>query len=389
MSLPVSSQPRAKTLAELADATGGRIEGDASQSAIALAHPQEAGDPRAMVVLLDADVAAKLAQAGARFELALAPEALTLPEGLVQHVLRVPRPRHALAILLKLFDRPPSHSQGVHPTALIDSSARLAADVCIGAYCVVGPDCVMGARTILLPHVTLGANVTLGDDCLLYSGARVYDRVTLGDRVTLHANVCIGADGFSYVTPEAGSVESARASGGRIEARNTDLLKINSVGSVIIGDDVEVGAGATIDRANLGATRIGRGTKIDNLAMIGHNNTIGENCLIVSQVGVSGSCRIGDRVVLAGQAGIKDHTTIGDDAIVMAKSGVMADVAAKTIVAGLPARPQREAFQQVALIGRLPEMRQELTRLKKRTEALEQALLETLERLSPEGGARV
>lgn len=366
---------QAPTLGELADAVGGRVEGDASQRVCGLAHPQMIGSPHELVVILDANVATQLAQSDATLPMALVPEALDIPPGLVLSCLRAERPRHALAILLSRFETPPAHEPGViHPTALVHPSARLAADVSIGAYCVIGPDCTLGAHTTLLPHVTLGAGVTLGEGCWLHAGVRIGDRVQIGHRVTLHANACVGNDGFSYVTPQAGSVESARASGGRIEAQNTDLIKMPSLGTVVIEDDVEIGAGATIDRANLGATRIGRGTKIDNLVMIGHNNTVGAQCLIVSQTGVSGSCRIGDRVVLAGQCGIKDHTTIGDDAIVMAKSGVMADVPPKAIVAGLPARPQREAFQQVALIGKLPEMRQELMRLKKQVAALEQRL---------------
>jgi len=213
--------------------------------------------------------------------------------------------------------------------------------------------------------------VKMGERCLLHSGVRLGERVILGKRVIIHHNASIGADGFSYVTPEPGSVESAKASGGKVTGQNTEIFKINSIGTVVLEDDVEVGACATIDRSNLGATLIKKGTKIDNLVMIGHNNVVGENCLIVSQVGISGSCEIGNRVVIAGQAGLADHLKVGDDAIVMAKSGVMRDIEPKEVVVGIPALPRRETLQNVLYMGKLRELFQEVKSLKKRLAELE------------------
>jgi UDP-3-O-[3-hydroxymyristoyl] glucosamine N-acyltransferase len=203
--------------------------------------------------------------------------------------------------------------------------------------------------------------------------------VMVGNRVTIHHNASIGADGFSYVTPEPGSIESAKTSGGKVTAQNSQIFKINSIGTVVIEDDVEIGACTTIDRSNLGATLIKRGTKVDNLVMIGHNNVIGENCMIVSQVGISGSCEIGNRVVIAGQAGLADHLKIGDDAIIMAKSGVMRDIESKEVVVGIPALPRRETLQNVMYTGKLREMFQELKALRKKVEDMEARQREIVE----------
>ncbi|MBY0405555.1 MAG: UDP-3-O-(3-hydroxymyristoyl)glucosamine N-acyltransferase, partial [Cyanobacteria bacterium] len=190
----------------------------------------------------------------------------------------------------------------------------------------------------------------------------------------IHQNASIGGDGFVFVTPEAGSIETARATNGKIEAQNTEIVRINSVGSVLIEDDVEIGSCATIDRATLGVTVVKKGTKIDNLVMIGHNNTIGENCLIVAQAGISGSCKIGDRVVIAGQVGIKDHTKIGNDSIIMAKSGIMRDIGDKEIMMGIPAMPQREFFKRQAYLGRISGMSKTLKALQSRLDSLETEL---------------
>jgi UDP-3-O-[3-hydroxymyristoyl] glucosamine N-acyltransferase len=279
----------------------------------------------------------------------------------------------ALATLLSVFEKPVHAFQGIHPTAIIESSAEVHPSASIGAFAYVGELAQIGANTVIMPHVTVGACVKMGENCLMHPGARVGERVLVGNRVIVHHNASIGADGFSYVTPEAGSVESAKSSGGKVTAQNTQIIKINSIGTVVLEDDVEIGACATIDRSNLGATLIKKGTKIDNLVMIGHNNVVGENCMIVSQAGIAGSCEIGDRVVIAGQAGMGDHIKVGNDAIIMAKSGVMRDIEPKEVVVGIPALPRRETFQNVMYIGKLREMFQEIKSLKKRLAELEEA----------------
>ncbi|HLB80363.1 MAG TPA: UDP-3-O-(3-hydroxymyristoyl)glucosamine N-acyltransferase [Dongiaceae bacterium] len=355
------------TLGEIAAAIGAELVGDGSWTVRAIAEPADAGAEDLAIAI---EPAALRLLAGSAARAALVAREAAPPAGALAGYLSARRPRHALALLLRLFDRPAQPPGGVHPTAAVEPSARLGDDVSVGAFVYVGDGAEIGRGTVLMPHVTVGAGARIGADCRLHPGARIGERVSLGDRVIVQSNACLGADGFSYATPDAGSIETARASG-RITARNTEIVRLNSIGTVVLGDDVEVGANATIDRATIGATTVGRGTKIDNLVLVGHNTAIGENCLIAGQVGISGSCRIGDRVVLAGGVGIADHIAVGDDAIVMAGSGVGRDVPAATIVAGYPAMPRDEAFAQHAHIRRLGRMLRDLAALAKRVRRLE------------------
>jgi UDP-3-O-[3-hydroxymyristoyl] glucosamine N-acyltransferase len=205
----------------------------------------------------------------------------------------------------------------------------------------------------------------IGRDCLFHPGVRIGDRVVIGDRVILQHNVSLGADGFSYAGPTPGGHPAGPDAGA--------LTRINSLGTVILGDDVEVGANSAIDRATLAATRIGRNTKIDNLVQIGHNAEIGENCLICGMTGISGSVQIGDRVVLAGGVGVADHVTIQSDAMIAAGSGVVSDVPAKGEMFGYPAVPRKRAFEQIKYLARARALFTEFGELKKRIAALEQA----------------
>lgn len=359
------------SLSEIAAYTPGAVvHGDASVRVKDIAHPRMLSAEDELAVILEEKALEWLETAPVKPLSAVVAKDVTVPDGLLQGYIVVERPRFALAALLSIFEKPLHTFSGIHPMAAIADSAQVEPGVSVGAFVYVGEKARIAAGTVLMPHVTVGAEAKIGRDCILHPGSRIGERVVLGDRVTVHHNASIGADGFSYVTPETGSVEAAR-SGGAVSGQNTRILKINSIGSVILEDDVEVGACATIDRSNLGATLIRKGTKIDNLVMIGHNNVIGENCMIVSQVGVSGSCEIGDRVVIAGQAGLADHLKVGDDAIIMAKSGVMRDIEPREIVVGIPALPRRETLQNVMYIGKLREMFQEIRALKKRVAELE------------------
>lgn len=353
---------------------GATAEGVIDTPVSTVSHPKYVTDPNAMLVVLDEAIIPLLQQAvaqqGKPFTSVLTAEKITLPEGLALAQLKHPRPRVALGVLLKIFSSPPHVAQGIHPTALVDASASLGNNVTVGAYSIVGPHCIIGDDVTVMPHVTIGANVSIGEDTTIFPGVRVADNSILGQRVILHNNVSIGADGFSYVTPEKGSIEAAQ-SGGAITAKNTTIHKIESLGNVILEDDVEVGANSTIDRANLGPTLIKKGTKIDNLVMIGHNNTLGENCLIAGQVGIAGSCTVGDRVVMGGQVGTADHLTIGNDSILMAKSGVMRDVPASDIQAGVPAEHHRDFFKKWASIDKVSDLRKTVRELEKRLSQLE------------------
>jgi UDP-3-O-[3-hydroxymyristoyl] glucosamine N-acyltransferase len=260
--------------------------------------------------------------------------------------------------LTSLFDRPVHRGSGIHPSAVVAPDAQVAEGVAIGPLSVIGPCASIGAGTAILAHVTVGADAVIGRDCLIHPGARIGDRVVIGDRVILQHNVSLGADGFSYAGPAPGEREANDDMG--------DPKRINSLGTVIIGDDVEIGANSAIDRGTLAATRIGRNTKIDNLVQIGHNVVIGENCLICGMVGISGSAQIGDRVVLAGGVGIADHVTIGSDAIIGAGSGVGRHVPPKAVMLGYPAVPRERALQQFRYVGRLRHLFADVGELKNR-----------------------
>jgi UDP-3-O-[3-hydroxymyristoyl] glucosamine N-acyltransferase len=276
-------------------------------------------------------------------------------------VIKVEQARHALAVLTRLFERPVHRGAGIHPSAVVAPDAQVDDGASIGPLSVIGPRARVGAGTAILAHVTVGADAVIGRDCLIHPGARIGDRVVIGDRVILQHNVSLGADGFSYAAPASSGNELS------------GLTRINSLGTVILGDDVEVGANSAIDRATLAATRIGRNTKIDNLVQIGHNAEIGENCLICGMVGISGSVQIGDRVVLAGGVGVADHVRIQADAIIAAGSGVVSDVPAKGEMFGYPAVPRKRAFEQIKYLARARTLFTEFGELKKRVAALEQA----------------
>lgn len=282
------------------------------------------------------------------------------------------RGRVALSALTRLFNVDPAIDRGIHARAYVDPSAVIAADAAIGALAYVGPRAQVGARSKVLPQATIGADAVVGEDCLVHSGARVGDRVRIGNRVVLHANCSLGTDGFSFVTPEIGTAEMPlSAASVKVKARNDVILKIHSLGTVVVGDDVEIGACTTVDRATLGETVIKRGAKIDNQVQIAHNCAVGENCLIAGQVGISGSVRLGDRVVLGGQVGVADHVTIGHDAVITAGAAVAQDVPAEMIYIGYPAGPVAEKLQENMNVRRLPRVIREMMEFGKRLTALE------------------
>jgi UDP-3-O-[3-hydroxymyristoyl] glucosamine N-acyltransferase len=270
--------------------------------------------------------------------------------------LRVADPRVAFARALELFypeRRPP---------AGIDPSARLGADVSVGEECAIGPYVVLGDRVVLgrgvvlHPFVCLADDVQVGDGSVLFPHVTLYERVVVGRRVRIHSGAVIGADGFGYV-PDRGGVR-----------------KVPQVGSVVIEDEVEIGANSAVDRATTGVTRIGAGAKIDNLVQIGHNTSIGRGCLIASQVGISGSCVLEDGVIIGGQAGLKDHVLIGRGTVVSARAGVWGDLPPGGVVSGLPARPHREELRAQAEVARLAETTARLRALERRLEEVEARL---------------
>jgi UDP-3-O-[3-hydroxymyristoyl] glucosamine N-acyltransferase len=263
-------------------------------------------------------------------------------------LIRVPNARIAFAKAMALFFPEQKFAAGIHPTAVIASSAQIDASAHIGPHCVIGERVRMGARTVLQAGNFIGDNSKLGDDVNLFPNVTIYPRTEIGQRVRIHANTVIGSDGFGYV--QDGGIHR----------------KVPQIGNVLIGDDVEIGAGVTIDRGALGSTVIGKGTKIDNLVQIAHNVEIGEGCLLIAQVGIAGSSKLGNYVVLAGQVGVAGHLKIGSKVTVGAKAGVMSDIPAGEKWLGAPAQPDKQAKRQMIAIQLLPELLKRVAELEKK-----------------------
>jgi len=262
-------------------------------------------------------------------------------------VIRVADPLAAfVAIVRHLQGKTELPPHGIDPRACVDATARIGPGASILPFASVAADAVIGARCRLHNGAVVGRNCRLGDDVTLYPNAVLYDDTVVGHRVIIHANAVLGADGFGYRLHEGRHV------------------KVPQLGHVELGDDVEVGAATTIDRGTFGPTRVGAGTKIDNLVQIGHNCRIGRHNLLVSQVGIAGSCTTGDYVVMAGQAGLADHLNIGDRAVIGARAGLAKDVPAGERVLGTPATPEREQKRILMTLEKLPEMRRDLRRVK-------------------------
>ncbi|MFN2460603.1 MAG: UDP-3-O-(3-hydroxymyristoyl)glucosamine N-acyltransferase [Candidatus Velthaea sp.] len=323
------------TLGELAERTGGRVIGDAGVSIARICAIDEADagaltfatDERYLRSALASKAAAVLTAdalvgAGAAFE---------------KPLIAVPSVRVALADLLAAV-APPRPAAGVHPTAVIDASATLGADVSIGPNAVIGAGARIGARTVLAPGVVIGARAVTGTDCWFHPHAVLLDDCIAGNRVVLQSGATIGADGFGWAFLEGG------------------LRKIPQVGNVTLGDDVEIGALTCIDRAQTGSTSIGDGTKIDNLCQIGHNSRIGKHTAIAAQTGMAGTTTIGDFVQVGGDAKFAGHLTVGSRAIIAGASHVWNDVPDGAMFSGRPARNHRDELRGQALLRKLPKL---------------------------------
>ncbi len=253
-------------------------------------------------------------------------------------IIQVANARLAFAKALTLFFPEKQIPAGIHPTAVIASSAKINSSAYIGPHCIVGERVSIGARSVLQAGNYVGDDSKLGEEVNLFHNVTIYARTEIGNRVRIHSSSVIGSDGFGYV------------------AEGPIQRKVPQIGNVIIHDDVEIGAGVTIDRGALGSTIIGKGTKIDNLVQIGHNVQIGEGCLLVSQVGIAGSTKLGNEVVMAGQVGVAGHLNIGNKVIVGAKSGVMTDIPEGETWLWIPAKPDRMAKKQMIALQKLPDL---------------------------------
>ena len=333
-------------LSELASSIGGRVEGNPDRTIRGVAPLDEAG-PEDLSFLTNPRYrsAAASSRAGA---ILVGPE--TRIEG--RDLLIAPDPYLALAeILDRLYpqDRP---TPGVSGDARVDSTATIGEGAAIGPFAVVGPGARLGAGVVVGAGAVIGDGSVVGDDTRLMPRVVLYPGTQIGARCVIHAGAVLGADGFGFAT-----------SGGTHR-------KVPQLGRVVVDDDVEIGANTTIDRGTLGETRIGRGTKIDNLVMIAHGAWIGPHGLLAAQAGISGSTRIGSHVTVAGQSGAAGHLRLGDRVVVAAKSAVFADVADDAFVAGIPAVDHRAWKRSQAIVKMLPELRAKIQRLEERLEAL-------------------
>jgi len=255
-------------------------------------------------------------------------------------LIRVENAYEAFASLLKLVDQARPRKKGIHPTAIIESSARVGTDVFVGPYAYIGENCQVGDGSSVYPHVYLGDNTKIGKKCTLYSGVKIYHDCILGEGCTVHAGTVIGSDGFGFA-PQS----------------ETEFMKIPQIGNVVLEDHVEIGANVAIDRATMGSTIIRRGVKIDNLVQIGHNVEVGENTVMAGQTGIAGSTKVGKNCMFGGQVGIAGHLKIANGAKIGAKAGVPGDVKKEnSIILGSPAFDHKDFLRSSVIFRKLPEV---------------------------------
>jgi UDP-3-O-[3-hydroxymyristoyl] glucosamine N-acyltransferase len=314
----------------LADRLAGELDGP-NREARRVAQPGPGSDD-AVVVLFEPGQVGALS--GTSPAVIVGPLGLARPEE-AETLIRVADPRLALAQLTAIFDARPLPAPGIHPSAIVAEDAVVAGGARVAAGAVVGEGARIGPRTIVGEGALVGPAVTVGADCRLHPGVKLADGVRLGDRVIVHSGAVVGSDGFGYVPSARGAV------------------KLRHLGSVIVADDVEIGANTCIDRGTLGDTFIGARSKIDNLCQIAHNVVIGSDCLIAGQCGIAGSTRLGDRVTVAGGVGVGDHLEIGAGATLGPRAAVLKSVPAGETWLGYPARPYRRFTRESYLIGRL------------------------------------
>ena len=336
------------TLGELAQMFGGELAGDPNHP-VARPAPADSDDPLG-IAFCESERYLRVAQSHQI-------GALILPKNLSANgrpAIHVDYPRLAFFHLLTLSGRPLPISPGIHPTAIIDESARIGDGVSIGPYVVVERGADIGARTKIFPFTYIGEGCIVGEDSTIFTHVVMYQDVSLGARCIVHSGVVLGADGFGFMWD------------------GTKQVKIPQVGRVQVGDDSELGANTAIDRATAGVTTIGRGTKLDNLVQVGHNVKIGEDSVIAGQTAIGGSTNIGSRTSIGGQTAISDHVEIGDDVMVGGSSAVPSDLAGPGQYFGRPAIPATEGLRAMNAVGKLPKILSRLRALEAKVKELEE-----------------
>lgn len=335
-----------KTLRELADWVEGIVVGEEAIQIDGITGIDEAGPTDLTFAVsqhLDRALSSKAAAVIIPFEV----------ESFAKPAIRVKNPRVAFTRLLTLFNPPPQVEPGIHPAAVVGKNFRLGETAAVMAQVFIGDDVTIGSGTILYPQSYVGTGSVIGSNCLIHPQATLRERTVLGDRVIIQSGAVIGGDGFGYVTVDG------------------EHLKVPQVGNVIIEDDVEIGSNTAVDRATTGSTIIRRGTKIDNLVHIAHNDIIGEHCFIVAQTGISGSVTVGNHVTLAGQTGTAGHINIGANSVFIGRAGITKDTPDNYFGAGTPARPHQEWVREQVAIHKMPAALKKIRDLEKRLEAME------------------
>ena len=338
-------------LRDIAERLECRLEGDGEIEIHRVAGIEDAG-PGDLTFFTNPKYARALRTTGASAVI-LAEKAEAAPCAM----LRVSHPYLAFAKAVELFahsNRPPA---GIHRLADVAATAVVAPDAIVGPFTVVGDGARIGPRTLVSPHVTIGAGAHIGEDCVIHSQVSIRERVQIGNRVVVQDGAVIGSDGFGFATKPDGT-----------------HYKIPQIGTVVIEDDVEIGANAAIDRPAVGETRIGAGSKIDNLVQVAHGVTIGRNVLLAAQVGIAGSTSIEDSVTLAGQVGVSGHITIGKGTIATAQTGIPNSVEAGSFISGYPAISNRDWLKSSAVFRKLPELRKAIADLDARLAQVEARL---------------
>ncbi|MGH1578056.1 UDP-3-O-(3-hydroxymyristoyl)glucosamine N-acyltransferase [Planktotalea sp.] len=351
------------TIEQIATALGAEAVGDVALKIASVAEPAQASSNQ-LALAMKPEFAAQLSEGNA--------VSAMLWEGAdwqgfgLKAAILAPRPRFAMAGLSAMMDPTPRAVAGVHASAIVDPASQLGDGVSIGPLAVIEAGAQIGAGAQISAQVFIGRGAVIGENAILREGVRIGAGVSIGARFIAQPGATIGGDGFSFVTPEVGAVERARDSlGDQGDIKAQSWTRIYSLGSVQIGDDVEIGANSCIDRGTVRDTIVGNGCKFDNLAQVGHNVVIGNDCMICAQVGIAGSTRIGNNVVLGGQTGVSDNVFVGDNVITGGATKVLANVPAGRVMLGYPAVKMDKQIEIHKLLRRLPRLFSDVTALKK------------------------
>ena len=336
-----------KTLKEIAELVAGTLSNASEMLIFGATNIEEASEREITFAVPPHIEKAAKSKAGA----VIIPRGMDFPSD--KPVIEVENPRVAFATLLELFQPPLEIERKIHPLAHVAESAVIGKDVAVLPFAVIAENAIIGDGSIVYPHVYIGRNVKIGENSVFHANCSVYDNCVIGDNVIIHSGAVVGGDGFGYV-------EISR-----------QHHKVPQVGNVVIGDNVEIGCNSCVDRGTTGSTIVGKGTKIDNLVHIGHNDVIGENCILIAFVGLPGSVKVGDNVTFAGQAATVGHITIGDNCVFAGRAGVISDVPSNSVYAGFPAQPHKDWLKKEAMQRKIPGLLKKLQQLEDKINQLE------------------